>query len=405
MSYLILVLLYFGSFLLIWQFVGYPSLMAVVAIRARPKNKDYSFQPFVSVIVPTYNEEKVIRKRVENLYELDYPKNKYEIIVVDSGSTDKTAEIVEEIIRTNNNSTPTLKLVREKERRGKASAINFGKKHAGGDIVLVTDANSVFDKNVLKEMMPHFKIPNVGVVSGRYVVSNPDNTLTDSEYFYLEYQYPTFVGESFLDSVCIVHGSISGWRKDLVNIDKHVLTEDLDMAIQVRRAGYKVEYEPNAISNEPSATTVGDQITQKKRTSIGTIQCIFKHWKYFLFPKDLYSLLIFPSHKTLAMFSPFIFLAIPILYIISWDVKIVITHFVLTVSIFAGMLALLMLLKSRFVKEKNVKSRFSIFSIPKIVYYVLLNEYVILLAWKDFIFKRYSVLWEKAESTRGLFKK
>ena len=83
------ILLYLISFAIIWQFVGYPSLMAVVAIRARPKEKDYSFQPFVSVIVPTYNE--VIAKRMENLIMLDYPKDKYEIIVVDSSSTDTTS--------------------------------------------------------------------------------------------------------------------------------------------------------------------------------------------------------------------------------------------------------------------------------------------------------------------------
>ena len=75
----IVILLYLLSFLVIWRFVGYPSLMAVVAIWARPKNKDYSFQPFVSIVAPTYNEEKVIEKRIKNLFELDYPKDKYEL--------------------------------------------------------------------------------------------------------------------------------------------------------------------------------------------------------------------------------------------------------------------------------------------------------------------------------------
>lgn len=90
------ILLYLASFLLIYQFVGYPSLMAIAALKSNPKNKDYSHQPFVSIVVPTYNEEKVIANRIENLVVLDYPKSQYEIIVVDSGSTDKTAEIVEE---------------------------------------------------------------------------------------------------------------------------------------------------------------------------------------------------------------------------------------------------------------------------------------------------------------------
>ena len=66
---------YLISFAIIWQFVGYPSLMAIVALRAKPKNKDYFYQPFVSIVVPTYNEEKVIEKRIKNLFELDYPKS------------------------------------------------------------------------------------------------------------------------------------------------------------------------------------------------------------------------------------------------------------------------------------------------------------------------------------------
>lgn len=398
---LTIILLYLLSFLLIWQFVGYPSLMAIVALKSKPKNKDYSFQPFVSIIVPTYNEEKVIEKRIENLVELDYPKDRYEIIVVDSGSTDKTSQIVKETIKKHENNQPTLRLLKEDERKGKASAINLGKKHAKGDIVLITDANSIFDKNVLKEMMPHFKNPEVGAVSGRYFISNPDETLPSSESFYWEIEHVTLLGESFLDSISIVIGTISAWRKELMNFRSETVGEDLDMTIQIRRNGYKIRYEPEAKVYEPSATTPEDQIKQRKRTSLGTIQNMFKHLGYFLPPRDLYSILIFPSHKALTMFSPFILLAIPILYILGGDIKVIITHFILTLLIFAGMFALLISLKSRLIKEdERMKSTFSISSIPKIIYYVLLNEYLILLAWIDFIFRRYSVLWERAESTR-----
>jgi len=84
----LVIVLYILSSLLIWQFVGYPTLMAIIALKADPKSKDYSYQPFVSIIVPSYNEEKVIGKRIKNLFELNYPKDKYEIIVVDSKSTD-----------------------------------------------------------------------------------------------------------------------------------------------------------------------------------------------------------------------------------------------------------------------------------------------------------------------------
>lgn len=72
-----IILLYLLTFLIIYQFVGYPSLRAIVALRSKTENKDYSYQPFGSIIVPTYNEEKVIEKRMKNLFALDYPKDKY----------------------------------------------------------------------------------------------------------------------------------------------------------------------------------------------------------------------------------------------------------------------------------------------------------------------------------------
>ena len=398
---IITIILYLLSFAIIWQFAGYPSLMAIAALKSKPKNKDFSYQPFVSVIVPTYNEEKVIAKRMKNLVVLDYPKDKYEIIVVDSGSADSTAEIVEETIKEHEKDKPSIRLIKENERKGKASAINLGKKHAKGEIVLITDANSIFDKNVLKEMMPHFKNPNVGAVGGRYCVANPENPLAASESFYWDLEYIMRRGESALDSACLFHGEINAWRKDLVDADTRMLSEDLDICIKIRRKGYKIEYEPEARVYEPSATTPEDQIKQRKRTSTGTIQNMFKHSGYFIPPRDWYSFLIFPSHKALAMLSPFILLAIPVLYAAAWDARIVATHFVLTLFIFAGMFALLMSLRSRLTKTERMKSDSSISSIPNMIYYVLLNEYLILLAWKDFIFRRYSVLWEKVESARS----
>ncbi len=395
-----IVVLYFISFLLLWQFVGYPILMATIAFKTGPKNKDYSYLPFVSIVVPTYNEEKVIKKRIGNLLSLDYPKDKYEIIVVDSSSTDRTVQIVESIIEKRINSKPTLKLVGEGERRGKASAINLGKKYARGGVVLVTDANSIFDINVLKELMPYFKDPKVGAVGGQYVVLNPDSPLTFSTQFYWDLEYIMRRGEANLDSACLFHGEINAWRKELVNADERMLSEDLDMAIQIRKKGYRIEYEPNAIVYEPAPNTVEDQIKQRKRTSVGTIQNMVKHWDYFLCPRDWYSLLIFPSHKALAMFSPFILLAIPILYVVAWDMYAVFIHFLLTLLIFGLLLGLLMHLKSKLQKIRG--NTFSIILIPEITYYVLLNEYLILFAWKDFILREYSVLWEKVESTRRI---
>jgi len=388
------------SLLLVWQFVGYPLLMGIVALRAKPRQKNDAFTPFVSIIVPAYNELTAIRLRIENLFALDYPGDQYEIIVVESGSTDGTDEAVEEIIARRGSRRPNLRLLRETERQGKASAINLGKQHAKGKIVLVTDANSHFEPDVLREMMPHFEDPKVGAVGGRYMVSNPDNVYTASESFYWDLEYIMRRGEAALDSACLFHGEINAWRKALAEADTLNLSEDLDTVIQIRRAGYKIEYEPAAIVYEPAATTAEDQIRQRKRTTIGTLQCIFKHLDYFLLPRDLYSLFIFPSHKGLVVLSPFLILAIGILYLLTGDIGIIAAHAVVTVVVFALLLGALVFVRARLLGKTEGTAGISFASVPRIVYYVLLNEYLILLAWRDFVTRRYSILWEKAETAR-----
>ena len=179
---LALIAVYALAALLIWVFVGYPLLMLRFALCHKPSDKDYSYQPFVSVIVPTYNEDVVIEKRIQNLRDLRYPNEKYEILVVDSGSSDDTRSIVRRISQEGGN--PQIKLVCEDERKGKASAINCGKAHAAGDIILVTDANSVFDERAVAELVPHFKDDQIGGVGGRYVVANSERQLPRTEQFY-----------------------------------------------------------------------------------------------------------------------------------------------------------------------------------------------------------------------------
>lgn len=374
--------------------------MGIIAVHTKPKTLDYSFQPFVSILVPTFNEENVIAERIENLLTLNYPLEKNEIIIVDSNSNDKTVSIAKHTIQNLPLSHPSILIIEETQRQGKASAINFGKKHAKGDYILVTDANAIFDQNVLKEIMPHFKDPGVGAVGGRYCVANLENQLAASTSFYWDLEYMMRIGESALDSACLFHGEINAWRKDIVDADIQMLSEDFDMCITIRSKGYKVVYEPRAIVYEPAATTSEDQIKQRKRTSIGTIQSLIKHRKFLIFSRNWYGKLILPSHKGLVMISPFMLLAIPLLYFLITDINIIFMHIIFMAIFFVGCCVLLFHARSRLLQKNARTTSFSSISLLKIANYVLLNEYLILLAWKDYLFGRYSVLWEKAITTR-----
>ncbi len=376
--------------------------MAIVALKVKSKNKDYSYQPFVSILVPTYNEEKVIQRRIGNLLELDYPKDKYEIIVVDSGSIDSTTEIVERLIEKQGISEPIFRLVKEEQRKGKASAINFGRTHAKGEIILVADADNLFSNNVLSEIAPYFKDPEVGAVGGRFVLTNTQNELVRSSSFYWNLESLMRQGESSLDSACLTYGGLNACRKELVEPDTNSISDDLDMAIQIRKQGYKIAYAPDALAYEAGPTTAREQIVQKKRTTIGTIESFFKHKRYLWLPHDKYSGFIFPSHKTLQIFSPYLLigaLAMFIALLALGRFNFVVIFTLATATVFSILLAILRrkLAKFNLVNNHPVSKAVPFSSLFSLLYYVLLHEYIILLAWRDFILKRYTVLWQKVE--------
>jgi len=389
---LALIAVYALAALLIWVFVGYPLLMLRFALVHRGPEKNYSFQPFFSILVPTFNEEAVIEKRIQNLRDLRYPKDKYEILVIDSGSSDATKAIVQRLCA--EGGAPLTKLVCENERRGKASAINCGSAQAAGEIILVTDANSFFDANVLAELGPHFERPEIGGVGGRYIVSNPNDPLPGTEQFYWQLEFLLRAGESALDSACLFEGSINAWRKGIVDADTAMIGEDLDMSIAIRKKGYKVAFEPNALSYEPAPTSFAEQLTQKKRRCLGTIQNIFKHWRYLIVPKDWYSLIIFPSHKGLLMVTPFMFAGILLGYVVSGDPRLVLSNLFIMSALFLILLTIYL----RFVPRLHQAYGSTLpakFSFLRVARYVLFDEFLLLLAWKDFFSRRYSVLWEK----------
>lgn len=374
--------------------------MAIIVSIKKEEIQKTEYFPYISIVIPTYNEEKSILNRIDNLLKLDYPSDKYEIIIVDSGSIDRTQNFVTDFTHKRIKEAPRITLIVEEQRNGKASAINCAKNHSIGEIILVSDANAIFRPDALRHIGPHFIDPSVGAVGGRYCVSNTDNDLAASEAFYWDLEYVMRRGESQIDSACTFHGEINAWRKGIIDADVKMLAEDLDMCVSIRERNYRIIYEPRSIVYEPSATTEKDQIKQRKRTAIGTLQCIFKHKKFFFFPQNLYTGFIFPSHKSLPIVSPFIIILIIACSVVLNDIYMVLFSFLISVIIALFFLFFLLCLMKRMNCGKYREKINPIYSAIKIVYYVILNEYIILLAWKDYATKKYSILWEKAETTR-----
>lgn len=230
----------------------------------------------VTVIIPCYNEDKTIENCLRSL--LVQTHKKYEIILVDDGSTDTTGEICDSMAAL---FLPKIKVLR-KDNGGKASALRLGLNHARGDIVVTLDADSILMPDALERLVESFNDPAVGAVGGNVKVANRKNILgrhQTIEYISgLTIQRRAF---AFLGCMQVMSGAIAAFRKDVLKeIGGHssdTIVEDMDVTISVLKAGYKVKYDGSAIAYTEAPENLWDFLRQRCRWTFGGFQVINKH--------------------------------------------------------------------------------------------------------------------------------
>ncbi|MCM3870428.1 MAG: glycosyltransferase [Pyrinomonadaceae bacterium] len=234
-----------------------------------------SYQPFVSVIVPAYNEELVIAKTIESLLASTYPA--FEIIVVDDGSSDRTIEVVVDRFAGENR----VRLF-TKQNGGKAEALNFGIRHACGEIIVALDADTLFTPDTIAALAHRFHDLSVAAVAGNAKVGNRINLLTRLQALeYITSQNMDRRAFASLNCITVVPGAVGAWRRDLVEraggFSSDTLAEDQDLTLKIRRLGYQVSYEENAIAWTEAPASLKALAKQRFRWSYGSLQCMWKH--------------------------------------------------------------------------------------------------------------------------------
>jgi biofilm PGA synthesis N-glycosyltransferase PgaC len=340
--------------------------------------------PRLSVIVPTYNEATVIRAKLESLDNVSYPKEKCEIIVVDSGSTDSTCQIIEEY------KSRELILLKQEKRMGKANAINFALQKASGDIIVLTDANAEFDPDAINTLVRKFD-QNTGAVLPRLV---PCGKLSywDEAFHDIHNIYKSL--ESRTDSVFIVFGELFAFRRGLVDqIDENAAADDLQIAMAIRKKNYKIKYSPDVTVKERVPSSQKEVRTQKARRIFGIVQAMKKNFDFFLNPSyGAYGLLIFPTHFLQLTLGPFLIFSCLFLLIQKLGIMILGNPQPL---IGAAVLALSLLLLSILCFLLSLVRKIASF-----VYNLLATQVYVIIALVNFARgKEYSV-WEKIASTR-----
>ena len=243
--------------------------------RRTPAEVDPLVGPLVTVLIPCFNEEKVIAASVARVLASSW--RRLEVIVLDDGSKDATSDEV----RRHFAHEPRVRLM-QFENGGKARALNRGLAEATGDIVVALDADTQFAPQTIALLARWFGDPAVGAVAGNAVVGNRQNIITRCQALeYVTAQNLERRALAALGAVTVVPGAVGAWRRvaleELGGYPPDTLAEDQDLTIAIQRAGWRVEFDPEARAYTEAPDTIQGLLKQRFRWSFGTLQCLWKH--------------------------------------------------------------------------------------------------------------------------------
>jgi len=296
--------LFAGSLLAIFYiYLGYPAVLMILAkLMPVPIHKG-EYTPTVSILIAAYNEATCIGKTIENKLALDYPGDRNEIIVISDGSDDGTDEIVRGYAERG------VKLIRQVPRTGKTSALNLAIPSARGEIIVFSDANSLYERYAIRKLVANFKDPRIGYVTGKMIYVNPDGSVTgDGCSAYMRYENRLRSLETAVGSIVGVDGGIDAVRKALYRPMRADQLPDFVLPLDVVAQDYRVVYEPSAYLRETALAEASDEYRMRVRVSLRAFWAL-KDMRHLLsFRRNaLYAWQLW-SHKVLRYLS-FVFLA------------------------------------------------------------------------------------------------
>jgi cellulose synthase/poly-beta-1,6-N-acetylglucosamine synthase-like glycosyltransferase len=245
------------------------------ARRLPAQKRAFGGLPSVTVVVPAYNEEKVIVATLRSVLACNYPG--LTCVVVDDGSTDATLRVIAEGFGTD----PRVRVLSQPN-QGKWRALNLAFQSIDSEIAVCVDADTRIARDAIAEIVKPFADSKVAAVAGTVVVANTTNLLT--RFQAIEYITAQQIGrraQEHLNAILVVPGALGAWRVDAVRdvglYSNETLTEDADLTIWLRRGGYRVAYAEKARSETEAPTDVRSLLKQRLRWSFGNLQTLWKH--------------------------------------------------------------------------------------------------------------------------------
>ncbi len=268
--------------ILFYVYVGYPALLALIGAFVHREKPAPDYEPTLSVLIAAYNEQANIGRKIEQTLALDYPADKIEILVLSDGSSDRTDEIVR------NYPDPRVRLVRIPERHGKTHAQNEGVRAAKGEVLIFSDATTVYHPMALRYLASNYRDPKVGAASGRY------------QYFDAEGKSPTGLGtvafwnyENLIKTMQSRIKTISGCCGCIYSVRRKAYTDlpddiisDLVQPLWVIQKGYRVAFEDRALAYEETTKGTKEEFRMRVRVvtrgmnGILSVSDLLMPWKY-----------------------------------------------------------------------------------------------------------------------------
>lgn len=373
------VVFWISTSVIFYVYLGYPLLVYVVS-RLFPKPIDRSaFEPRVSIIITAYNEERDIRAKLENTLLLEYPPEKLEIIVASDCSADRTDQIVSEFAEKGVN------LYRQKERKGKTSAQNMAVEQATGEIILFSDATTLYEANVLRAMLPNFADETVGCVAGKliYVDASGSSVGKGTRSYW---SYETFLKESESRACSLIgtSGCLYSVRKSAYQPMYPEACSDFLIATLIYKQGLRTIYEPQAICTEETNRKSQKEMQMRVRVISQTFTDLWRNREMLNPFKSGFFAVELVSHKLLRYNMPiFLILVLLAAGIIAFYSTFFLVIFVLQLVFYA------MALTAWFLEKMEIK--IGIMAIP--LYFVLTNLAALIGFYKFLRGERYA-RWE-----------
>lgn len=305
-------------FLFIHCYVLFPITLPFVSeIFKRKGRKDDNNEslPNVSILISAYNEEAVIERKIQNLLELDYPKEKLEILIGDDGSADKTAEIVERY------KDQGVTLVKAPQNAGKAAMLNRLQKKASGEILLFCDANTMLFPNVVRKLTDPFKDKKIGCACGHLILTDKSGSELgrgESAYWDLESEIKKF--EGMMDLLIGGNGALYAIRKELYTDlpTKKSIMDDFFVTTKILQKGYYCTFISSAIGAEQTSKETAGEFRRKVRIGRANFNYMLSYLP-LLNPFRPLRCYLFMSHKVLRWFSPHIMILLLLVNIpLAW---------------------------------------------------------------------------------------